>query len=130
MELSETLKQYTNKGLMTKLRYDADLKAGIISVTQFLPETTTISERVYCVKNNVTEALACPVCGKPRKFRSLTLGYFATCGDKACQNTQRTVSVTAANKSRDYTESVKKAKATYKERTGYEHNMQNPEFKK
>lgn len=33
-----------------------------------------------------------------------------------------------ANKRHDYVKSVQKMKATYKERTGYEHNMQNPEF--
>lgn len=130
MALIETLNQHTNKGLMVKLRYDDFLKTEIINNTQFLPEESSLSERVYCLKNNIKEQLLCPVCNKPRKFRNLTLGYFATCGDKTCKETQHAASVSAANKSRDYTESVKKAKVTYKERTGYEHSMQNPEFKK
>lgn len=130
MGLLETLNQHTNKGLMVKLRYDDFLKTEIINNTQFLPEESSLSERVYCLKNNITEQLLCPVCNKPRKFRNMNTGYFATCGDKSCQTILHCQNVTIANKTRNYTESVKKAKATYKERTGYEHNMQNPEFKK
>lgn len=130
MALLETLNQHTNKGLMVKLRYDDFLKTEIINNTKFLPEESSLSERVYCLKNNITEQRLCPVCNKPRKFRNLNTGYFATCGDKSCQTILHCQNVTIANKTRNYAETVKKTKETYKARTGYEHNMQNPEFRK
>lgn len=129
MTLLETLNQHTNKGLMVKLRYDDSLKLDIINNTQFLPDESSLSERIYCIKHSIAEQLYCPICNKPRKFRSTNIGYFATCGDKACQQTAQRQNVVISNKSRDYSETVKKAKATYKARTGYEHNMQNPAFK-
>lgn len=116
--------ELTNKSLMLYLR-NSELQQELINLTNFLPETVSISERAYCYKNHITSVPLCK-CGKPLRFHKMDKGYFATCGDKAC----KVANVIKSNKERDYTESVIKAKETYKAKTGYEHPMQNPEFKK
>ena len=56
----------------------------------------------------------CFTCGKPLKFYDLTHGYKHYCNAK-CELADKRI--------------VEKAKRTYKERTGYDHNMHNPESK-
>jgi hypothetical protein len=124
--LYNIISEYSNKGIMVKLRYDNDLKDNIIKETSFLYDDATLSERVYCIKNHITKPLLCPYCSKPRKFYQLDKGYHATCGDKACKSQ----GIAEANKRHDIPKAMAKLRETYKQRTGYEHNMQNPEFRK
>lgn len=56
----------------------------------------------------------CFTCGNPVKFYDLSHGYQHYCNAK-CELTDKKI--------------IEKAKITYKERTGYEHNMHNPESK-
>ena len=57
-------------------RNDKDLKNYIISLTPFLKEDSTISERLYCIKNDYN-----PICenGKQRSFISFKDGYRNGC---------------------------------------------------
>lgn len=57
----------------------------------------------------------CFTCGNPVKFYDLSHGYQHYCNAK-CELADKKI--------------IEKAKTTYKERTGYEHNMHNPESKK
>lgn len=102
----------------------------MIEYTSFLHNEATISERVYCIKHDITTQPLCKYCGQPLRFHKMDKGYFATCGDEDCKYQAKRDSNIETAKTKDYTESVKKAKATYKAKTGYEHNMQNPEFVK
>lgn len=56
----------------------------------------------------------CFTCGNPVKFYDLSHGYQHYCNAK-CELADKKI--------------IEKAKTTYKERTGYEHNMHNPESK-
>lgn len=64
----------------------------------------------YILKPNHNEGF-CEQCGKPTKFESLGYGYKKYCGDP-CP---------------DWKFVTKKSRQTMKERTGYEHALQNPE---
>ena len=116
------------KTIMLYLRNENNLN-DFIKETSYLPEYISKSERYYCWLNNLKEIPKCPICGKYKKFRKVNLGYFATCGDKSCKSTLISKS-NSDHEKRDWNKIQEKMKSTYKEKTGYEHNMQNPEFKK
>lgn len=116
------------KGLIIKLRYDQQLKSELIQNTSFLPDSTSNSERVYYYKEGLKEIQFCPYCKtKPLKFHKLDKGFFGTCGDEQCKKEGMSK---GAKTERDWNAIQSKMRATYKAKTGYEHNMQNPEFKK
>lgn len=116
------------KSIMVSLRNkdNADL---LINETQFLPDSATLSERLYCWVHNITELQLCPICGKPKIFNKYNKGYFATCGDKKCKSAL--ISKSNRESNRDWKSIQLKMKTTYaKNHNGYTHNMQDPEFKK
>lgn len=117
------------KGLLTKLRYDTKLKAELEEKTSFLNELNpSISERVFYYKEGFNSIQLCPYCNKnPLKFKKLDKGFFKTCGSKECIHKACSE---GAKQERDWSSIQSKMRKTYKERTGYEHNMQNPEFVK
>lgn len=115
-----------NKGLMSKLRHNKDLQNNLINATSFLPLDTVISERVLYYKNNWTELQLCPYCNKQkRRFKKLDKGLFPTCGSEICKRTG--MSIGAKSSGKDWKAIHEKKRKTYKERTGYDHNMRNPE---
>ncbi len=116
-----------NKSIMLYFRKE-EYYLQLIKETNTLPNDISKSERFYCWLHGITEIPKCPFCGKNRRWKDMNSGYFATCGDKECKSE----GIRVGNKSskRDYIASAAKARETYKARTGYEHNMQNPEFKK
>lgn len=117
----------SNKSIIIQLRYNEELQQELKHNTSFLPDTASISERAYCYKNNITSIQTCRHCGKPLLFKKMNKGYAPTCGNKEC----RYKSVIEGNKhNHDYVSIQKKMRETYKAKTGYEHNMQNPEFVK
>lgn len=127
-EIFNKYKQSNNwKGLLVKLRYDENLKNELIEKTSFLNKLNpSISERIYYYKEGFASIQICPYCHKnPLKFKKLDKGFFKTCGSKKCLHESCSK---GARQERDWKEIQKKMKKTYKERTGYEHNMQNPNF--
>ena len=103
----------------------------LIESTNFLPESASIKERIYCCVNNVNAIPSCPFCGNPRRFSGrIKTGYHGTCGSKICMaEGVRAGSLHSAEKRKndDVRKAVaEKAKHTYFERTGYTHNMRNP----
>lgn len=122
-----TLSKGNAKTVLLYLRKE-DTYKEFVNETCYLPENISKSERYYCWLNKLTELPKCPVCGKPKKFHKVDKGYFSTCGDKICKSSL----IAKANKEypRDWKRIQEKMKSTYKAKTGYEHNMQNPEFKK
>lgn len=103
--------------------------AQLVLETEYLPENTASNERLYCYKNHLTTIPLCPVCGKLRRFRKLSMGYFATCGDRACKSAL--IAKANSESYRDWDAIQKKMQDTYaKNHNGYRHNMQDPEAKK
>lgn len=128
MPLEDYRENFNAKTLITTLRYHEDILNELIQKTSFLIDNPTNSERMYCWYYNIKEQPVCRHCGKPKRFRKFSSGYFPTCGDKAC----RAKSVAYGNKyHHDFKEIQKKMRETYaKNHNGYTHNMQDPEFKK
>ena len=120
--------EYANGSAKTVLLYlrKEENYNDLVNETSYLPETISKSERYYCWLNNLTEIPKCPVCGKPRLFYKVNKGYFSTCGNKSCKSAL--ISKSNSESYRDWNKIHEKMKATYKAKTGYEHNMQNPEF--
>jgi uncharacterized protein YcfL len=118
---------YNNKALIVKLRYDDKLKTELLNETSFLDKINpSISERVYYYRNHFSEIQLCPYCNKrPLKFNKLDKGFYSTCGDTTCKKAGMSK---GAKTSRDWDEIQKKMRKTYYEKTGYTHNMQNPDF--
>jgi hypothetical protein len=59
-----------------------DLCQWIINTTSFLPETSVMTARVYCIINNITKLPLCNYCKKPIKFRDYNFGFNSYCGAK------------------------------------------------
>ena len=117
------------RAVMTAFRKQENLQF-LIDATPTLPADMEKSERFYCWLNEITEVPKCPVCGKPRRWKDQKNGYFATCGDRACKSSQIAKGNSKDNPNRDYKAAAAKGKETYRERTGYDHPMHNPEFVK
>jgi hypothetical protein len=67
---------------------DSELGRYIFDNTQFLPETSTLSERIWCILNDITERPVCCYCGSPVVFlRHYGAGYIKTCNSRKCINT-------------------------------------------
>ena len=127
--IDEIFKEFENrnKGLLIKLRYDSQLLSELLEETSFLnDEHVELSERVFYYKNHLTEKQLCPYCQeRKRRFKKLDKGLFPTCGHEECMKAGMSK---GAKTKRDWSKIQSKMKETYLKRTGYEHNMQNPEF--
>lgn len=122
------LSNHNAKTVMLYLRKEENIN-DFINETDYLPDTISKSERYYCWLNKLKEIPTCPICGKYRIFNKVNTGYFATCGDSSCKSALIAKSNSDTEK-RDWNKIQEKMRNTYKAKTGYEHNMQNPEFKK
>lgn len=56
------------KNLCRDLRYNKSFAAEIIEATPFLSEKSLMSERVYCLLNNISKVPSCKMCSKAVKF--------------------------------------------------------------
>lgn len=83
----------THQGLNSvKLRYSwfinnkqLDIFNEIIKLTDFLGETETLSERLYCIMHDVSSIGNCPYCNNMRiKYANYTEGYRRHCGNRKC----------------------------------------------
>lgn len=77
----------------------------------------------------------CKICGKPTKYHSISTGFYTYCSnecigkDKSIVKKREDTSLKrfGVKHASELPEFIDKAKNTYKERTGYDHNMHNPE---
>lgn len=111
------------RGLMVKLRYDQELVNEITNMTIFLDSKSSLSERVYCLYNNITEKPICPICGKQKKFEKMDKGFFSSCGDNKCKKQVHLLNITIANEKKDHKAIYEKCKKTNLERYGVEHTQ-------
>jgi len=61
------------------------LKYEIINETNFLNKDSSISKRLYHIKNNITEHKKCPVCGKFLKWNN-KYNKYNICSNKICSH--------------------------------------------
>lgn len=123
--LKNLIDKYSNKklnGLIVELRYNLELVNEIKCITKFLDDNSTISMRVYCLLNKITDKPICS-CGKQLKFHKISRGFYGTCGNEQCVHILRSVKSIESNKKIDKKKSVEKAKQTNLERYGFESNF-------
>lgn len=56
---------------------------NILRKTYFL-KNVSLSERIYCIVNNITCTNSCPYCGKNVKYTNFIEGYRRHCGNRKC----------------------------------------------
>lgn len=78
------------KSQITKIRWDTTLKSTIIEKTKFLPVNASISERLYCIHNNLFNRPLCEVCKNEVVFKKFNQGYNRFCSPK-CKNSSALV---------------------------------------
>ncbi len=82
---------FTNiRSLITKVRWSEALKLELINETSFLPLSSPISERLYCIYAKLTKLPVCENCSKPVKFHKFPYGYNRFCSS-ACRNSSPVV---------------------------------------
>lgn len=85
MNLPDIKQRLNNRG---SLRRSADplLYDAVLRVTDFLPPSAKIRERIYVVTNDITQQPTCIVCGKPTAFLGPVGGYRQYCSTKCSAN--------------------------------------------
>jgi hypothetical protein len=64
----------------------------ILSITNFLEENVTISERIYCILNDISEKKKCPYCNdKLIKYSNFGVGYKRHCGTRKCSYLDKSI---------------------------------------
>lgn len=82
----------------------SELCKHISEATSFLPNDAPISERIYCIENDVTQRKMC-VCGRELRFITNTVGYLPSC--KKCK---RKVATTWKSSSESIIKNIKREK--------------------
>ena len=94
MDIKDLIKSqlYTKNGNINsaKIRPDrfngTDLCNSICTLTNFLPDETSISERIYCILNDINSVQKCPFCEQPLLFSAAkNKGYYSTCSKNKCK---------------------------------------------
>lgn len=87
----------------------------IILKTDFLNESCSFSERIYCIMNDITTPNLCANCKiEKTKFKNFSKGYFKFCSVKCSTN---------------YEETIEKKNSTIQQKYGTLHYVQSDDFK-
>jgi very-short-patch-repair endonuclease len=113
---------WENKGLM-------NIYSTIFTQTNFLPENSSISERLYCISNDIRNETKCQHCLNEKvNFKNYSEGYHRYCSVYcSTQSTERNMKI---HKNRDYATMLDSIKKTNLERYGVEYSTQTDEMKK
>ncbi len=63
-------------------KHGIKLYDDIVNNTDFLDKEVKLSERIYCILNDIKEIPKCPVCSKNVKFGQFNVGYYKHCSKK------------------------------------------------
>ena len=108
----------------------------LIELTLFLPENASKQERLYCVKNGITEIPKCE-CGKNVSFERFDRGYYISCSKECIAKSSKTIIKRNKTNLERYgnicslhgKEIEEKTKNTNLEKYGVENPQQNKEIK-
>jgi len=80
-EILTILKNSQPKVFSNIVKSKKSLYNEVLELTKFLDNNVKLSERCYCVLNDITsyEQIKCKGCGKVLKFKSILDGYFSFC---------------------------------------------------
>jgi len=124
--LKDILDKYRNKkknGLIQEIKHKhKDLITEIEDMTNFLDEESTLSERLYCIINDIKSKPLC-ICGKQCAFNKINRGFYKTCNSPECIKKIRSISSIESNKKKDWNKIVKKIQDTNLKKIGYVSNF-------
>jgi hypothetical protein len=120
-----------NKPITSRMRYEwfenNDLDSilnKIIERSSFLPDNSTVSERVYCIIHDINSMPCCHKCGNNLQFISYTKGYLTYCSKK-CAN-QSTNNFAKHGRTKQANE---KRRQTNRKKYGVDHAIASPEIR-
>ena len=88
--IKEFIDEYGEKKLSGNNIFVKQNIKDIVELTNFLPDSTKINERLFCIHNNITEKdIKCPMCSKNKKFYTFTSGYNLTCSQSCSTKYQQ-----------------------------------------
>ena len=74
-----------NSAILRKDRYDTNsIWLEVVAYTNFLPQDSTPSVRLYCIANDITSRPICKTCGKYTRFIPNKKEFSKSCGNPAC----------------------------------------------
>jgi len=112
----------TIKQAIPAIKNNENLLDRLIKATNFLDNSYSVSARLYCLNNNITNTPLCS-CKKPLKFFKYNKGFYKTCGDPECKSKTFKAAAIKANTNRDWVSTVKKMQATNLKRIGTVSNL-------
>lgn len=72
-----------------KFVFENKLLYSLKSYTSFLPEDCKVTERIYCVMENINEIQICKQCGiNETKYKNFVIGYTEFCSTKCSSNSE------------------------------------------
>ena len=81
---------------------NSTLYREILENTSFLPNNATLSERIYCIKNDINELLLCEICNTNKLYYKRNSHYTTTCNSISCsqksKNTREKTKNTCLNR--------------------------------
>lgn len=115
---------------------NTELNLELRNRTSFLPESSGIGERVYCIDNNIKSRVLC-YCGNPVNYLKYSVGYSKRCSKKCSWNDPEVsikrrktciekYGVDSFTKTKDY---IEKTKKTNNEKYGVDFYFQSDEIK-
>jgi len=115
--ITKEIKKRGIKSILSSFSREKKIKEEIIQDTLFLNEyNPKMSERIYCIVNNITSIKKCKYCGiKKVNFLDFSKGYNTGCSLKCSHNSKNI---------------KEKRKKTCMEKYGVEHPLQNKEVMK
>lgn len=141
----ETLKQLVEttpiSSISSKIKLSQkykDIYNWILQQTSFLPQDVKLTERIYCILNDITQPVTCKVCDKPLNFKSFTEGYGKYCSTKcACKDPEYIKKREETNLKKYGSKSflgtetcLNKTKQTLKQKYGVDNIQKVPEIRK
>lgn len=89
--LKEALEQKGTKSMISSFSKDKRYKNDIILQTDFLNNNVSMSERIYCIINDIEFEQKCKYCQvKKTNFQKFSLGYSCFCSVKCMANSDET----------------------------------------
>ena len=89
------------------LNNNPKIKDVVLNATSFLPSISTIRERLYCIKNDITSPVLCPMCSTPVNIKKTgRLEYPTYCSRTCMQQDRHTIQKKIKQTTKTYNDST------------------------
>lgn len=116
-----------NSAVLRHKKYDDDIITELKKDTSFLPDSATIQERLYCIKNNIKSIKKCPACSSQIEFKYNEYKTFCSTKCSAISNINNAYTTKKQKYGNGNFNNRSLAKKTCKERYGVENIFEDTE---